>query len=102
MKTTQFDSVWDAIEDTSLEAASMQIRSTLVMELAQVIDDWGLTQAQAATLFGVTQPRISDLKRGKINLFSLDMLINMASTVDMAPVIKLGSHQYPSFEMLVS
>lgn len=92
MKTTQFDSGLDAIEDTSLEATSMQIRSTLMMELAQVINYFGLTQAQSATLFGMTQPRISDLKREKINLFSLDMLINMASTAGMAPVIKLGSH----------
>lgn len=89
MKTTQFDSVWKAIEDTPQGAASMQIRSTLMMELAQVIDDWGLTQAQAASLFNVTQPKISDLKRGKINLFTLDMLIYMASTAGMSPTIKL-------------
>jgi predicted XRE-type DNA-binding protein len=37
----------------------------------------GLTQARAARLFGVTQPRISDLVRGKFELFSVDTLINM-------------------------
>jgi predicted XRE-type DNA-binding protein len=42
-----------------------------------------LTQAQAAKLFGVTQPRISDLMRGKIDLFSLDMLVNMLATAGM-------------------
>ena len=89
MKTQKFNSIWDAIEDTPQEAASMQARSTLLMELAQLIDERGLTQGQAAKLFGVTQPRISDLKRGKINLFSLDTLINMASTAGMAPVVKL-------------
>ena len=47
----------------------MQIRSTLMMELAQVIDDWGLMYSQAATLFGVTQPKISVIKRGKINIY---------------------------------
>ena len=90
MKTQKFTSIWNAIEDTPQEAASMQARSTLLMELAQLIDARGLTQAQAAKLFGVTQPRISDLTRGKINLFSLDMLINMASTDGMAPVVKLS------------
>jgi predicted XRE-type DNA-binding protein len=60
------------------------------MELATVIQKRGMTQAEAAELFGVTQPRISDLTRGKINLFSLDMLMNMASTAGMSPVVKLS------------
>jgi len=60
------------------------------MELANVIQKRGMTQAEAAELFGVTQPRISDLMRGKINLFSLDMLMNMASTAGMSPVVKLS------------
>ena len=37
-----------------------------------------MSQAEAAKLLGVTQPRISDLVRGKINLFALDALVNMA------------------------
>ena len=42
-----------------------------------------MSQAQAAQLFGVTQPRISDLMRGKINLFGLDALVNMASAAGL-------------------
>ena len=49
-----------------------------------------MTQTQAAQLFGVTQPRISDLMRGKINLFSLDTLMNMAATAGMSPEVKLS------------
>ncbi|MNL75849.1 hypothetical protein D3C87_2017200 [compost metagenome] len=49
-----------------------------------------MTQIQAAELFGVTQPRISDLVRGKINLFSLDTLMDMAAAAGMAPVVKLS------------
>ena len=45
--------------------------------LSKLIDARGLTQAEAAVLFGVTQPRISDLKRGKIALFSIDSLVEM-------------------------
>lgn len=79
MATTQhFDSIWDAIEDTPAEAENMRLRSALMIALKQHIAHTGLTQAQAATLFGVTQPRISDLVRGKINIFSLDTLVNMA------------------------
>jgi predicted XRE-type DNA-binding protein len=90
MKSQTFTSIWDAIEDTPQAAASMKARSALLMELATVIQKRGMTQAEAAELFGVTQPRISDLTRGKINLFSLDMLMNMASTAGMSPVVKLS------------
>jgi len=90
MKSQKFTSIWDAIEDTPQAAASMKARSALLMELATVIQKRGMTQAEAAELFGVTQPRISDLTRGKINLFSLDMLMNMASTAGMSPVVKLS------------
>ncbi|OGB17762.1 MAG: transcriptional regulator [Burkholderiales bacterium RIFCSPLOWO2_12_67_14] len=86
----RFASVWDAIEDTPQEAASMRARSDLMMNLAEVIRQQGMTQAQAATLFGVTQPRISDLMRGKVNLFSLDTLIDMAATAGMAPTVKVS------------
>ena len=90
MKSQKFVSIWDAIEDTPQAAASMKARSALLMELAKVIQERGMTQAAAAELFGVTQPRISDLVRGKINLFSLDMLMNMAATAGMSPVVKLS------------
>jgi predicted XRE-type DNA-binding protein len=90
MNDQRYSSVWDAIEDTPQEAASMRARSALLMELSNVIQTRGMTQAQAAELFGVTQPRISDLMRGKINLFSLDILMNMAATAGMAPVIKIS------------
>ena len=90
MKSQKFTSIWDAIEDTPQAAASMKARSTLLMELANVIQQRGMTQAEAAELFGVTQPRISDLMRGKINLFSLDMLMNMDATAGMSPVVKLS------------
>ena len=61
-----------------------------MMALTQVIEDRGITQAEAAALFGVTQPRISDLVRGKINLFSLDTLVDMAATAGMSPTVKLS------------
>lgn len=59
------------------EAASLLIRSNLMIEISKYIQKHKMTQAQAAKLFGVTQPRISDLKRGKIQLFTVDMLITM-------------------------
>jgi predicted XRE-type DNA-binding protein len=92
----KFTSVWDAIADTPQEAASMRARSALMMNLSEVIREQGMTQAQAAELFGVTQPRISDLMRGKFNLFSLDTLIDMATTAGMAPTVKVSKPKLPS------
>ena len=68
----------------------MRARSELMMHLTEVIRDRGMTQSDAAELFGVTQPRISDLMRGKINLFSLDTLIDMAATAGMSPTVKVS------------
>ncbi|MFZ3124546.1 MAG: XRE family transcriptional regulator [Acidovorax sp.] len=87
----RFASVWDAVEDTPQSAASMRARSGLMMSLTEVIRQQGMTQAQAAALFGVTQPRISDLMRGKVNLFSLDTLIDMAATAGMGPTVKVST-----------
>jgi predicted XRE-type DNA-binding protein len=68
----------------------MRARSALMMSLTEVIRQQDITQAQAAALFGVTQPRISDLMRGKVNLFSLDTLIDMAATAGMMPTVKVS------------
>ena len=83
MSNERFVSVWDAIEDTPAEAANMKLRSALMMALKEHIARTGLSQSQAAKLFGVTQPRVSDLMRGKINLFGLDSLVNMASAAGL-------------------
>ena len=61
------------------EAENLKVRSALMAFIRALIDEEGLTQARAAKLFGVTQPRISDLVRGKIELFSIDALVNMVA-----------------------
>ena len=43
----------------------------------------GWTQKQAAEKMGVTQPRVSDLFRGKLGLFSIDSLVAMAAMAGM-------------------
>jgi predicted XRE-type DNA-binding protein len=91
-----FTSVWDAVEDTPQEAANMRARSRLMIDIAKLIRLKNLTQAEAAKTFGVTQPRISDLIRGKIDLFSVDTLINMAATAGMLPTIKLKMPKKPA------
>ena len=59
------------------EAENLRLRSRLMIHIENIIDERGLKQKQAAALFGVSQPRISDLKRGKIEEFTIDSLVNM-------------------------
>jgi predicted XRE-type DNA-binding protein len=59
------------------ESASMKIRAELMLKLSDMIQRRNLTQAEAAKLLGVTQPRVSDLVRGRIDLFSIDTLVDM-------------------------
>ena len=83
MSKKRFANVWDAIETTPAQAENMKLRSALMMALKDHIARTGLSQAKAAKLFGVTQPRISDLMRGKIELFSLDTLVNMTGAAGL-------------------
>ena len=83
MSNKKFASVWDAIEDTPEAAENMKLRSALMMALKDHIVRAGLTQAQAAKRFGVTQPRVSDLMREKIDLFAIDTLVNMATAAGL-------------------
>ena len=83
MTNERYANVWDAIESEPAEAANMKLRSELMIALKQRIARLELSQAEAAKQLGVTQPRVSDLMRGKINLFGLDALVNMASAVGL-------------------
>jgi predicted XRE-type DNA-binding protein len=72
-------------------AASFTARSELMGKLSDLIKGQGWTQKEAAARLGVTQPRISDLTRGKIELFSLDTLVDMAAVAGMQPQIVLAA-----------
>ena len=71
------------------EAESLRVRAALIAALRDVIAERGLTQAQAAELFGIRQPRVSDLVRGKIQLFSIDALIDMLAHAGMTVHVQL-------------
>ena len=62
---------------------SAKLRAALMTALKEHISSTHLSQSQAAKVFGVTQPRISDLTRGKVDLFGLDALVNMAATAGL-------------------
>jgi predicted XRE-type DNA-binding protein len=69
------------------EAAHLLIRADLMSQLKRVIDSRGLTQKEAAKALGVSQPRVSDLVRGRIGLFSIDMLVEMLAHLGVAVTV---------------
>jgi len=89
MKIEAFDNVWDAIEDDPGIRENLKLRSELMYALTRHIRREKWTQAEAAKLLGVTQPRISNLMRGKINAFGLDMLVQMAAAAGLRVSMKV-------------
>lgn len=86
----RFSSVWDAIEDTVPAAANMRARSALMMALQSWVKTQR-TQTEAAQRLGVTQSRISDLMRGKMNLFAVDSLLGLAELAGLQPQITFNA-----------
>ena len=73
------------------QAAEMEMRSLLLEGLGAWLAESGLTQTRAAKILGVTQARVSDLKRGKIGSFSLDLLVRLAAKAGLNPKLKLAA-----------
>ncbi len=83
----RYSNVFEALENDPAVAQNLKIRSELMISLRKYIEDEGLEQKKAAEIFGVHQPRISDLMRGKIDKFTIDMLVNMLARV--GKIVKL-------------
>ncbi len=65
------------------EAQNLLLRTDLMIKIEQLIKKNGLIQNEAAKLLGITQPRINDLLKGRIEKFSLDALVNMLARAGM-------------------
>jgi len=73
------------------QAAELTMRAELLRGLQAWLAESGSTQTAAATELGITQARVSDIKRGKIDSFSLDLLVRLASRAGLRPRIKLAA-----------
>jgi len=83
MNSETFNSVWDALSDTVQEAENLKLRSALLYAIRKTIEEWNLSQEQAAKRLGLTRPRTNDLLRGKLSKFSLDALVNIAANAQL-------------------
>ena len=73
-----FDDVFDALEDDPVRRENLKLRSQLMSEINAKIDEGRQTQKELAELLETTQPRVSALRKGKINNFRLDMLFDFS------------------------
>ena len=94
---SSFGNVFRDLGFNSKEAESLRLRAELMVELTRLIQSRKLTQNSAAKLFGVTQPRVSDLVRGRIDLFSIEALVNMLAKAGRRVELKfsaVGKNRY--------
>lgn len=89
-------SVWDAIADSSAQAANLAARVELMRGIAKVVEHARWTQVEAAALAGVSQPRMNDLLRGRISKFSLDALVSIADALGQRVSLRLTRAERPA------
>ncbi len=88
-KEKVYQNVWDALEPDPARRENLKLRSFLMSAIIRHIERERLTQAQAAKALGVTQPRISNLIHGKIDLFGLDTLVKMATAAGLRVTMRV-------------
>ncbi|MGK9050419.1 helix-turn-helix domain-containing protein [Neorhizobium petrolearium] len=89
MERLAFDNIFEAVTEDPIEAADLRFRSDLLTTLVAIFEDRKWKQSDIATALDIPQPRVSELMRGKIQLFSADKLIGYLA--------KLGVRLRPSF-----
>jgi predicted XRE-type DNA-binding protein len=90
MSSIKFDNIFDVVTDDLEEANELQIRADLMIAIRDIVSDIGWKQGEAAEKLGLTQPRISDLQNGKIEKFSIDLL--------MTCLFRLGYRFTPAYD----
>jgi predicted XRE-type DNA-binding protein len=88
-KQQHADDIFDQLGFNAKEAANLRLRAEMMNILIGEIEKRRLTQSQAAKVLGVTQPRISDLMRGKLHLFSIDTLVALLSGLGLRVEMKV-------------
>lgn len=83
MKNSESRNPLELITEDPAELVAVSLKSKLSMVILKKIAEDGLTQKQAAKVMQVTQPRVSNLKSGRLSKFSIDMLIAMAVRIGL-------------------
>jgi len=87
--TKSSGNVFEDLGFDASESENLKLRAQLMRELDTLIHDKRLTQSDAAELLGIQQSRVSDLVRGKIDRFSIDMLVKLLAKTGHQVEIKV-------------
>lgn len=90
MASIKYENIFDAVAGNQEEASELQTRADLMIVIRDIVTDNGWKQGEVATKLGLTQPRVSDLLNGKIEKFSIDLL--------MTCLFRLGFRFKPSYK----
>lgn len=90
MASITYKNIFEALTDDLEEANELQTRADLMSVIRDIVVDKGWKQSQVAVKIGLTQPRVSDLLNGKIEKFSIDLL--------MTCLFRLGFRFKPSYK----
>jgi predicted XRE-type DNA-binding protein len=71
----QQKNIFEEIGFSSSESLSLMRKAELFDEVKSLIGDLDITQAKVAKLLNISQPRVSDIVKGKISAFSIEMLL---------------------------
>ncbi|KPX76434.1 MULTISPECIES: helix-turn-helix domain-containing protein [Pseudomonas syringae group] len=93
MANERYTSVWDALVESPEEAENLRVRSKLMRALTEVVKAWSVPQKEAAERLHVTQPRLNDLLKGKIDKFSLDALVNLLAGANLEIEIEVKERE---------
>jgi len=72
------------------EAANLKLRSQLMIEVDKALIEKNLTQQAAAEALGISQPRVSDLLRGKAEKFTIDSLVNILTKLGHTVTLRIA------------
>jgi predicted XRE-type DNA-binding protein len=87
----QFESVWEALEEDPVRVQNLKLRSVLLIDITEKLRSLDLTQARAAEILCINQPRVSALLQGKIDKFRLDSLVDMAHRLGLNVSIRVAA-----------
>jgi len=90
MTSIKFENIFDAVTDNKEEANELQTRADLMIVIRDIVTEKGWKQGETAEKLSLTQPRVSDLLNGKIDKFSIDLL--------MTCLFRMGFRFNPSYK----
>jgi predicted XRE-type DNA-binding protein len=93
MSSIKFDNMFEVVAAGPDEARELETRALMMIALRNIIDDNEWSQEEAAARLGISQPRVSYLKSGKLDKFKIDLLVRMLARLGYTLAPKYENHR---------